>query len=367
MTMTQTTLASAPIEGRSDDDLQRWLYENRRTDGLPVILPTAERIEEMLFAAALAGLDRDLILGRVAPRMGEATVEKVAINAVMAGCSPEYFPVVVAGVRAVCDDRLDMAAVQSTTHALSPLLIVGGPVARALEISGSYGALGYGHRANLTIGRAIRLCLINLGGGWPGFTDMTLLGNAGKLSACLTEHEDSPYPPLHVSRGFSADQDVLTVVNVLAPHTLTCVLDGDDPDQHHRLLELVARTITSPGNNNAVAGLGTVVVCLNLEHAQALHAAGYTREDIQQEIFERAVNPYELARLNGKIPLVDEAPVDANGNRRALTSPDDILVLVAGGPGAYSSVMMSWGYGTHGNIPIDVEIVTADECDVALA
>ncbi|ANY21844.1 hypothetical protein [Gordonia terrae] len=364
--MAQSKLVSREIEGRSDDELQNWLRDNRRTDGLPVILPTRERVEEMLFAAAIAGLDRDLILGRVAPQMGEATIEKVAINAVMAGCVPDYLPVVVAGVKAVCDERLDMSAVQSTTHALTPLLIVSGPIAPALAISGSHGALGYGHAANLTIGRAIRLCLINLGGGWPGFTDMTLLGHPGKLSYCLAEHEESPYPRLHETFGFDAEQSVLTAVNVLGPHTLTCVLDDDDPDQHNRLLELIARTITSPGNNNAVAGRGTVVVCLNLEHARALHAAGYTRADIQRELYDRATNPYELARLNGDIPLADEAPVDAHGNRRALESPEAVLVLVAGGPGAYSCVMMSWGYGAHGNVPVSKEIVTTDECDIAL-
>jgi hypothetical protein len=152
---------------------------------LPVILPTQERVEAMLEVGAFAGFERDIVIGQVGPNMGFATIEKIAINAVMAGCQSEHMPVVVAAISAICDPRLDMTEVQATTHLLTPLLIINGPVVRDCGIASGSGALGYGHTANLCIGRAVRLCLINLGGTWPGISDMSLLGQPGMISYCL--------------------------------------------------------------------------------------------------------------------------------------------------------------------------------------
>jgi hypothetical protein len=365
--MSETAIVASEITTKSDDEAVEWLYANRCTDGLPVVLPTRSRIEDMLLVASFAGLDRDLILGLVGPTMGEATVEKVAINAVMAGCEPQYFPVVIAAIRALCDPRMDTTEVQATTHDLAPLLIVNGPISKEIGISGSYGALGYGHRANLTIGRAVRLCMINLGGGWPGVSDMASLGQPGKLSYCLAEDEEnSPFPPLHTSLGFTANQSAVTVTGVGAPHSAMAIPNADDPQSADRILELIARTISSMGNNGSTLGTGTIVVCLNPDHAQVLHEAGHTRESIQKELWRLAVNPATLVQ---RLRLGSLAPTDTDPDEvvHAISGPEAVLVFVAGGPSLYTAVMLPWTQGPHRNPYVSVEIVTTDACEVPVS
>ncbi|SOD74963.1 hypothetical protein SAMN05892883_4158 [Jatrophihabitans sp. GAS493] len=362
--MSEALLVSSEVSLANEDELLDWLHSNRRTDGLPVVLPTRERVESMLFAAALVGLDRDVIIGSVPPNQGEATVEKIAINAVMAGCAPEHFCVVVAAVRAVCDIRLDLAEVQATTHELTPLIIVNGPVISEAGLASGYGVLGYGHRANLSIGRAVRLCLINLGGGWPGASDMTVIGHPGKLAFCLAEDEaNSPFPPLHTSFGFGVEESAVTVMCVGAPHSVLAFPDADDPLEAERVLELLARTIAGVGNNNSVLGKGTVVVCLNPDHARILSDAGYTRSDIQHQLCQRATNPRRLVEY---LRRGANAPTDIDPGELvpAVESPDSIVVVVAGGSGFYSAVMLPWTGGPHANTHITVEVVTSDACEV---
>jgi hypothetical protein len=358
-------LRSALIRGASEDELQERLYRMKATDGLPVILPTPERVEAMLEAAALAGFDRDLVLGEVGPNMGQATVEKVAINAVMAGCSPDHLPVVIAAVMAVCDPTMDTSEFQVTTHQVSPLIIINGPAVKEAKIATGFGALGYGHRSNLSIGRALRLCLINLGGVWPGESAMALLSHPGTVAYCLGEDEDSsPFPPLHVSLGFKAEDSVVTVACVGSPVSVIGPPSPDDSPWGDRLLSLLARAIASPGNNNAGGALqGTVVVVLNPDHARALHREGYTRETIQAELVKRAVNPAGLiSDLRATPP-----PKDREALVRAISGPDKLLVLVSGGPGVYSHVMTPWGGGPHCNACVSREIVFYDACEVELA
>jgi len=356
---------SALIQGRSEDELRETLYRLKATDGLPVILPTPERVEAMLEAAALAGFDRDLVLGEVGPNMGQATVEKVAINAVMAGCLPDHLPVVIAAVMAVCDPNMDTSEFQVTTHQVSPLLIINGPAVKEAKIATGFGALGYGHRANLCIGRAVRLCLINLGGVWPGESAMSLLSHPGSVAYCLGEDEaSSPFPPMHTSLGFSAETSVVTVACVGSPVSVIGPPSPDDSPWGDRLLSLLAAAIASPGCNNAGGGLhGSVVVVLNPDHAQALHREGHTRETIKSELIKRAVNPAGLiSRLRATPP-----PKDPEALVRAIGGPDKLLVLVAGGPGVYSHVMTPWGGGPHCNAHVSREIVFYDACEVELA
>jgi len=170
-------------------------------DGFPVIPPTEARVQAMLEATPLAPSH---VVGVVEPRRGEATVEKIAVNAVMAGCRPEYLPVVLAAVEAVLDPAFNLRGVQTTDENVAPLLVVNGPVARALDVNAAGGALGPGWRANATIGRALRLAMNNVGGGWPGAVSFAGLGHPGRYTLCLAERAwDSPWPALHEERAIA--------------------------------------------------------------------------------------------------------------------------------------------------------------------
>ena len=327
------------------------------TDGLPVVIPTPDRVDRMVLAG---GLDPDVVIGAVAPNLGEATVEKIAANAVMAGCVPDVFPVVLAAVQAICDPVLDLTEVQSTTHNVGPLIIVNGPVARACGIASGFGALGPGHRANATIGRALRLCMINLGGGRPGVSDMALLGHPGKFTACLAEDDDaSPFSPLHTALGYQPDDSTVTVVCVEAPHSVIGFVDADDPTTADRLVAGFAAALSGLAANNAVFGGGTQVLVVNPDHANALAAAGYTRESLVDALVARAGNTRaQLAAVHGG------RPDDPDEFVHAIAGPEGLLLLVAGGTGLYSTVMPSWGGGAHRNVAVTKVVELDQACEV---
>ena len=203
------------------------LHTKGFTDGLPVIIPTPARVSRMVLAT---GLEADMVLGTMGPGHGIATIEKVAVAAVMAGCLPDYMPVVLAAVKAVIDPVFDLTEMQATTHCTAPLIIVNGPARHNCgPISSSYGALGPGHRANASIGRALRLAMINIGGGRPGTSDMALLGHPGKFTFCLAEDEEnSPFPPMHVDLGFDPDDSVVTVIGAKTAPSKIQVSHGDE-------------------------------------------------------------------------------------------------------------------------------------------
>lgn len=329
------------------------------TDGLPVVIPTLARVERMLLATAM---DPDLVLGGVGPSFGAATVEKVAIAAVMAGCLPDHVPVVVAAISAMTRPEFDLAEVQSTTHAISALVLVNGPARAFCGVASGFGALGPGHRSNMSIGRAIRLALINIGGARPGVSDMALLGHPGKLSMVLAEDEEhSPFAPLHTSLGFAADEAVVTVVGTEGPHSVVSVGDADDPTSGRRLLRSLGAAVGNLGSNNAHFHRGTVVVALNPEHAAVLAGAGLTREDVQAGIFEESHNTRGHLRLcnpafAGKGSDADRLP--------SVLDPGHILVLMAGGAGLYSTVFPSWGAGGHGNQWVCERVEIGQACAV---
>lgn len=333
------------------------------TDGLPVVIPTPERVEAMI---AGGGIDPDIILGSVGPGYGEATVEKAAVNAVMAGCLPEHFPVVIAAVRAVCDDRFDLGVLQSTTHALGPVVIVNGPARQICgDIASGWGALGPGHRANASIGRALRLVMGNVGGAQPGISDMAVLGQAGKFTSCLAEAEESsPFAPLHVDRGFRRDQSTVTVVGVDAPHSVIMTPDGDDPDGAERILRTLAASITQAGANSTYGGNGTTLVVLNPVHARRLAGAGYDRAGVQRRLHELAVTPRRV--LNGWAPM-RMSPAEAGDELvHAIRTPEKVVIAVAGGEGIYSAVFNCWGGGDHAVIPVTTEIEIGQFCELPI-
>jgi hypothetical protein len=359
-------LLSTQMEAVSEAAALEALHEAGRTDGLPVVIPTLDRVERMVLAS---GLDPDLSLGSVGPNLGNATVEKICVNAVMAGCLPDHLPVVIASVKAITNPAFDTTEWQSTTHAISPLIIVNGPARHACgNVASGFGALGPGFRANASIGRAVRLVLMNIGGARPGVSDMALLGHGGKFGAVVAEaEEESPWAPLHTSLGVDAGRNyettdsTVTVLGVESPHSVMSVGDADDPTAPDRLLNSLAATIANVGSNNAFFRRGCVAVILNPDHAASLAKAGHTRTSIQASLRERATNPLgTLARLNPTFA----GPGDADTVVHAVAKPGDILVLVAGGGGIYSHVFPSWGAGPHHNPFVTERIELDQSCEV---
>ena len=334
------------------------LHNHQCTDGLPVIIPTRERVERMLMAG---GLDEDLVVGMMEPLKGAATVLHIAINAVMAGCKPDYFPVVLAAIRAICQPEFDLGEMQCTTHATAPLMIVNGPARAACELASGSGLMGPGHRANASIGRALRLAMINVGGARPGVADMALHGHPGKFTYCIAEDEESsPFPPLHTSLGYAPEQSVVTILGAEAPHSVIFSGDADDPQRAEKLLQVLAAVIANPGSNNVrFGGFGAVAIVLNPEHAEILAGCGLHREDIQQRLSELAVASRSvLAEQNSKELYGEEDRLPA------VRDPSNILMLTAGGPGLYSMVMPSWCAGPHHNVAVHEAFDINPFCEV---
>lgn len=347
------------LEATDEHAALEQLHELGCTDGLPIVVPTPERVERMVLAT---GLDGDLVLGELGPAMGVATVELVATAAVMAGCLPDHAPLVVAAVRAIADARFDLAEMQATTHCTAPFVIVNGPARLDCGMASGFGALGPGHRGNASVGRALRLAMINIGGGRPGESDMALLGHPGKFTFCLAEAEEmSPWEPLHVSLGFDASQSVVTVIGAEAPSSVMAVTDGDDPGSPDRILDALASAFSAVATNNAMLRGGAATVILNPEHADVLAKGGLSRADVQAAIVARSGNRRgALARLSpgfaGRGEPDEWMP--------CFWSPDDVLVLVAGGGGLYSMVLPTWCAGGHRNRYVSVPVEIDQACEI---
>ncbi|MEM7219673.1 MAG: hypothetical protein AAF515_14990 [Pseudomonadota bacterium] len=335
------------------------LHELGCTDGLPVVIPTPERVERMVLAS---GQDPGAMLGEMGPAMGIATVEQIAVNAVMAGALPDYMPIVLAAVEAVLDPAFDLTEMQGTTHCTAPLIIVNGPARLACNVASSFGALGPGFRANASIGRALRLCMINIGGARPGVSDMALLGHPGKFTYCLAEDEEnSPLPPLHVARGFAADDSCVTVIGAEAPHSVIFSGDADNPETPSALLDVLATGLANLATNNAVLRGGSAVVVLNPDMAETLTNAGYDRGAIARGLCERT--SHSRSELAGIWPQA-AAHGDPDDGCAAFRDPDQILVMMAGGSGLYSMVMPSWCAGAHQNSAVTKRIDLNPFCEV---
>jgi hypothetical protein len=351
---------AALLSAGDEADAVEQLHGLSCTDGLPVIVPTTARVARMVLAS---GLDSELVLGEMGPGKGIATIEKVAVAAVMAGCLPDFMPVVVAAVQAVLDPDFDLTEMQGTTHCTAPLIIVNGPAREWCgPIASGFGALGPGHRANACIGRALRLAMINIGGAHPGVSDMALLGHPGKFTYCLAEDEEhSPFTPLHVARGFQPEDSVVTVIGAEAPHSVLYSVDADDPENHLRLLEMLAIGLANLATNNAILRNGCAVVVLNPEHATALAAADLNREDIASRLCELATHSRADIERYGRDFMGWSADEEMF---HCFASPEQILVLMAGGSGLYSMVMPSWSAGAHRNPAISVKLELDQACEI---
>jgi hypothetical protein len=342
--MIQTTTNDAmPATVREDaafEEINDYFYERGWTDGLPIVPPTEARVEAML--AGMTWRRAEDVISIVPPRMGVATMRQIATNAVMAGCRSEYLPVVVAALQAVSAPEYGLSHRQTTTHAGAPLIIVNGPVSGRLRINCGRGLFGPGWRANATIGRALRLVLVNVGGAGPG-VDASQTGHPGKYTYCIAEYEAAnPWEPLHVERGFDREQSVVTVVNTEAPHSMTENVQTDPGE----IMRTFASSMATLGVNNLYSQ-GTPVLVLGIEHAQHIASAGWTKQDVQRAVFERARQPWGLVKNRGKSkgPRFPEF-VDRNDDNSTvpiIRAPGDLITLVAGGAGGKSMFLPTAG------------------------
>ena len=335
------------IQVDSLEEAHEAIYRLGWTDGLPAIPPTAKLVN-----AALDHLGRDPqeVIGEVPPKNRIATVEKVVVNSVMAGCIPEYIPVVIAALEGMLDEDFNLNGIQATTNCISPLAIVSGPVVEQLGFNSGDNVFGGGSRANATVGRAIRLILWNIGGGYAGEIDRATLGHPGKYTYCIAENKnDSPWGPLHEDLGLPADSSCVTVFACEAPHHIATgsgyVLTAGD------ILAVLADSIATAGSATMNGG-GQVLLVLGPMTAQKLDSDGYNKQRIREELHQLARRPVRLMNsnkfLNPDHPfhwahLVD--PDDEDAMIPALRRPEDLLVMVAGGWGSgsgFNAICHGW-------------------------
>jgi hypothetical protein len=315
------------------------------SDGLPVVTPTAARVEHMLTGTSR---DPDEPIGLVPPAMEPATVRTVAIHALMAGCRPAYLPVVLAGIRLMLREEFNLNGVQGTMHGVAPLMIVNGPYARQIGLHGGNGCFGPGFRANATIGRAIRLMLLNLGGGIPGLASATVFATPLRYTACLTENTDrTPWATLAEARGYRPDEDVITCVMVESPRL--CYDDvSQDPE---RLLTGIADSMTAMSSWNMHVR-SEMVVAMSPEQATVCANAGWSRDAVHGWLCRHAARRVgdlkrggnwrrERALKMGIDPDEDDAHVPA------IKDPRDLHLIVAGGWGPLTAVCHGWGGGSR--------------------
>ena len=316
------------LDGAGFDDAEE-MFARGWTDGLPVIPPTSERVQAML-----GGRDSDELLGEMAPAMARVTLERVAACAVLAGCRPEYFSVVVAAVQAALEPAFNVGGQAVTTQPVGQVVVVNGPVREAVGLNGSVGALGPGWRANMSIGRALRLVVSLTGGGFPGRLDRSTLGQPGKVGLCFAEDEEaSPWEPLHVERGFDAGRSVVTVLGADAPLSVSDHR-STAPAELARVLGEAAAATWSP-TWWPLGGTSLFVICP--EHARSFAQWGWSKQRLRAELFEAVRRPAAELRWGETTPLVGAAADDQPVGK--WSSPDDILIVVAGGEaGRFSAV-----------------------------
>lgn len=335
------TAASAPGKwvdiDASDEwsDLQREFVERGWSDGLPVVPPTEARVAAMVNGSGLPG---EYVAGVVTPRMGVATVERIAVNAVMAGCRPEHMPVLVAAVQALVDPAVSLKNIQATTHPVTPLLIIGGPLAQKLNVHSGSGLFGPGPWSNGVIGRAIQLVMLNVGGARPVEISKATMSHPGKYTYCIAENEAaSPWPTLRAERGFAPEVSTVTVVGAEAPHNI----NDHESTSAGGLLTTITGAIAQTGQNG-VYHPGEVLLVLSPEHAATIAADGYSKDDVKRAIYEEARIPMSrFSQENIERRLWRFFP-ERYRNRPLDTMVtvvqrwEDVTIIVAGGPGKHS-------------------------------
>jgi hypothetical protein len=296
-------------------------YEQGWTDGLPIIPATPAAVQRFVAASGRAA---DELIGLMPPRKGRATVEAIAVNAVMAGCRPDYMPVILAAVEGMLDPSYPLEFMQVTTNPMTPFLLVNGPVRSRLDINCGTGCLGPGWRANATIGRAIRLIMNNVGGALPGVYSKVSFGSPLRYSyICGENEEENPWAPFHVDRGFRRDESTVTVFKA----SNFCNISGGEGVGPEEILRQIATNMPP-----MYGGGDGVLLLLGVNHARSLHEAGLAKRDIQVRLWEMARLP--VAYFAEAFAATERAAGrgDSETVWRA-RSPEEIYIAVAGGPG----------------------------------
>jgi hypothetical protein len=316
-------------------------YRQGWTDGLPIIPPTSERFKKFFKSN---DFNPNNLVGCIPPMEGEATVAKIAINAIMAGCIPKHLPIIIAATKAMTQKKFNLYALQTTTHPCTVLLLINGPLIHELDLNFKYNAMGQGNMGNATIGRAIRLLLINIGGASPGVFDLATQGGPSKYSFCFAENEEeNPWEPLHVEKGFPKSVSTVTVIGAEGPHNV----NDHGGVSGEEILLTISGVLATSGTNNLYLG-GEPLIVLGPEHAAIISKDGFSKKDLKRFLFERARipvkniskgnlerfkknNPKRFMALNfdDSVPIVDK--------------PDDIMVVVTGGKGRHSAVVPTFG------------------------
>ncbi len=333
------------------DDFEVW-FDRGVTDGLPVVPPSRARVDAMLAATTRP---RDELVAQVPPNFGRATVEKLAVNAVMAGCRPEYFPVVLAVVEAACDPVFNLHGQSGTTNAASPLIIINGPIRQALEVNCAAGVFGPGYRANATIGRALRLVMINLGGTRAGQISMSTMGHPGRYTYCIGEYEEaSPWEPLSVERGFAPTDSTVTLFSGEGPFTINDHLSRSAS----QLAASLGWSAAGIWNHKSFPLYGHTLFVIGPEHARTLGEERWSKQDFRRFLYDTIRRPArdlapgpdgaETGRLKD---LLD----GRTGEERIPKFPslEEIVIVVAGGTaGRFSAVVPGWMGGELGSRPV---------------
>ena len=346
------------IPAASDSDEFEFLFDRGLTDGLPVVPPTEARVLRMLEGTSRAATD---VVAHVPPNLAPATVEKVAINAVLAGCRPEYLPVVIAAVEAACTDDFNLHGVLATTYFVGPLIIVNGPIRNAIGINCGPNAFGQGARANSTIGRALQLLVRNVGGGRPGEVDLATLGQPGKVGACIGElEEQSCWEPLHVERGFAPGDSTVTVIAAEAPRAIR-----DQLSRNGRSLAASMGLSLESVAHVKLHHMDQALLVVSPEHARTFERDGYTKDDVRARIQEvtarplRDLLPNEELHKGMRPQALPRDWLDESGQPTAAAldrtlpkflAPENILIMVAGGTaGKFSAAVGGWASGQQGS------------------
>jgi hypothetical protein len=332
-------LAESEVVEVGDLDFDQWndlAIEKGWSDGLPLMVPTEEKVERMV--EACRG-DNEPFLP-MSPRRIIPTLRNIAANAVMSGCRPEYFPVVVAAVRAVLIPGYNLHGTLATTHPCAQGIIVSGPIRHQLGINCGSNCFGQGTKANATIGRALQLTLLNVGGAKPGEMDRSTQGSPAKYSFCFGENEEEcPWEPYHVRRGFAAGDSVVTILPSEPPHNI----NDHASTSGEGILTTIASTISQAGAN-VISGDAPYTVVLGPEHAQTIHRDGWSIQDMQEKLFtDSAVHVSRVSKEQRKYYEGRTSHL-VNDRYHLSRGPEDIQILVAGGPGKHSAYIPTFAH-----------------------